>query len=573
MQARNEYHAAVMDQKESEKEKIAETYDAREQMIQNQMEAELLGVKEGSIEELRIRAKYAKDMIDLQKERLNSEKQNYFENQEAVIDSKKKYRKILLDIEKQITEDLVDESEKRIAARERALAKEAAEIQRDVLTGEATEEQAEIQLAENRVQFIRRQITEKNRLISQLGDQKNAEEEINETIADRKELEVELMEAQNEELQARLNQIEALAGRQQELADLRKDAAVAGIEQEKERFKITESNKTNVLGYIEKEKNLEYETLQAKLEAEKAHRQATIDSYKAQMQSYIDLLGEQKAKELYQYKKTELQKLEYARKSQQAIIELQEQVREARIRAQGTSMEQIDFGIEKFFKDYREQSKDMVDYAYDMASTISEAGKSAFKSWIDGSKKGKEAFKDFVRSIIDQMADMLADSVTKQFMNLLGAMWSGGTSGGGISGFLSSLWHRGGVVGVDDAEKRIVSPSLFDSAKKLHDGLSGLSASEYPAILKKGEIVFTQGQLAALGEVFKSAMENESSKNNTPPNVEIRLENRSGKNVDAKQKGQPRLEKDKWVMDVILDAANRNKNNFGKNLKGALQKA
>ena len=57
-------------------------------------------------------------------------------------------------------------------------------------------------------------------------------------------------------------------------------------------------------------------------------------------------------------------------------------------------------------------------------------------------------------------------------------------------------YHTGGIVGSDSASPRNVSPALFSMAPRFH---SGLMPGEFPAILKKGEGVFTPGQMSAMG--------------------------------------------------------------------------
>ncbi len=68
------------------------------------------------------------------------------------------------------------------------------------------------------------------------------------------------------------------------------------------------------------------------------------------------------------------------------------------------------------------------------------------------------------------------------------------------SAFLSSLFptfHAGGIVGAESAGSRFVSPMAFAGAPRFHAG--GIVGDEVPAILKKGEGVFTAEQMRALG--------------------------------------------------------------------------
>lgn len=69
-------------------------------------------------------------------------------------------------------------------------------------------------------------------------------------------------------------------------------------------------------------------------------------------------------------------------------------------------------------------------------------------------------------------------------------------SGYTFSGANSFVLHSGGIVGVDSAPTRSVSSDMFAGAPRYH---SGGMAGEVPAILQRGEGVFTPAQMQALG--------------------------------------------------------------------------
>ena len=69
--------------------------------------------------------------------------------------------------------------------------------------------------------------------------------------------------------------------------------------------------------------------------------------------------------------------------------------------------------------------------------------------------------------------------------------------------FRSGL-HSGGIVGSESTFTREVSPLLFAGAKRFHTG--GVAGDEVPIIAKRGEGVFTEGQMRALGSGSNSEM-------------------------------------------------------------------
>lgn len=96
---------------------------------------------------------------------------------------------------------------------------------------------------------------------------------------------------------------------------------------------------------------------------------------------------------------------------------------------------------------------------------------------------------------------------TNALVGGLGGLFGGGSSQGvgmgignnsniGTGG--ADIWptmHDGGIVGLESGERRYVHPAYFENAPRLH---TGLMPNEFPAVLEKGEGVFTQEQMRAL---------------------------------------------------------------------------
>jgi len=59
------------------------------------------------------------------------------------------------------------------------------------------------------------------------------------------------------------------------------------------------------------------------------------------------------------------------------------------------------------------------------------------------------------------------------------------------------LYHSGGIVGAEPTAVRLVNPEMFVGARRFHSG--GIAGDEVPIIAKRGEGVFTPGQMSAMG--------------------------------------------------------------------------
>lgn len=90
------------------------------------------------------------------------------------------------------------------------------------------------------------------------------------------------------------------------------------------------------------------------------------------------------------------------------------------------------------------------------------------------------------------------------FGDLIGAVgrwWSGGGSapaGGGLTVGGMGL-HGGGIAGVQHTFAREVPLSLYSTAPRFHGGRAMIGPDEVPAILRRGEGVFTPEQMASMG--------------------------------------------------------------------------
>lgn len=196
----------------------------------------------------------------------------------------------------------------------------------------------------------------------------------------------------------------------------------------------------------------------------------------------------------------------------------------------------------------------------DMAAAFDQAATGALLSFEDalvdivtGSKSAKEAFADMAKAIAADLARM---AIRMAIIQPLAMMFGGGGGAGMAAGAIGSvgggIYHTGGIVGSDKVPTR-----PFATWPKYHTG--GLASNETPAILQKGEGVFTKNQMAALAPV--------SNQNNTSaPTIIVNVQQSQGGDPGAaNQQGQMIAKQVEMAMQEFTLKNQRNGGMFNPN--------
>ena len=119
--------------------------------------------------------------------------------------------------------------------------------------------------------------------------------------------------------------------------------------------------------------------------------------------------------------------------------------------------------------------------------------------------KGKLDFSDLATSIIaDLVKIQIQSQITQPLAQMMGSFFSP-TASVNMQGQSSPLYnntafvkqlHTGGIVGGSEGAPRAVNASVFANAPRFHTG--GIVGNEVPAVLQKGEGVFTKEQMRSL---------------------------------------------------------------------------
>ncbi len=168
-------------------------------------------------------------------------------------------------------------------------------------------------------------------------------------------------------------------------------------------------------------------------------------------------------------------------------------------------------GVRRALKNYADEAAQAARQFEQATTRALKAGEDAFVQWAT---TGKVSASDLFNTIAEEaLRAAYRMAVVKPlggiFESVLGSLGSaifGGLAGGEAAAPVGDfpvetgpvmVAHRGGVIGVDRMERRRVAPVLFAEAPRFHAG--GLVPGEVPIIARRGEGVFTPGQMRALG--------------------------------------------------------------------------
>jgi hypothetical protein len=223
--------------------------------------------------------------------------------------------------------------------------------------------------------------------------------------------------------------------------------------------------------------------------------------------------------------------------------------------------------IEMYGEEYASHFDDMKSHAERTQNAMGEGWQglvgdmeNAFDGWASSYSRelndmlwdSELAFDRILESFGRMVTQMMIQSAMADVTGaLFGSDDSGGLVGGAVN-WVGGLFHSGGIVG--DGGASVSAPAaVWAGAPRLHNGLA---PDEFPAILQRGEGVFTRDQMQAIGQA---------------PNVQVNVIDNTSEKKDVSQE-QLKFDGEKWILNVVLDSANRNKRGFAKGMRAALGK-
>lgn len=183
--------------------------------------------------------------------------------------------------------------------------------------------------------------------------------------------------------------------------------------------------------------------------------------------------------------------------------------------------------------------------AADVGTQVENATVNALKGMEDALTQfvttGKLEFSDLVNSIVADLARIaIRSQITGPLASALFSALGGGGSPADFGFTTGGIGHSGGIAGQLTRRRPGLPAQVFAGAPRLHQGgLAGrLRPNEVPAILQRGEGVFTPEQMRALG-------------GGVPAELKVEITNTGGEPIEARE-ARATFDPARWVVSVVV---------------------
>lgn len=224
----------------------------------------------------------------------------------------------------------------------------------------------------------------------------------------------------------------------------------------------------------------------------------------------------------------------------------------------------------EYVKIWQDAHGSMIGYIADVSDNLYSTMTDSMAEFIRGTKGAKAALQDFGNSVLSMMAKIAAQRLAASWMTSILGIFSGSRGGTSAAYNFGGVQHSNtfgfaGVSPVTQFTSGLANTANFASHLKVPGFASGgiVTAPTLAMIGEGGE----HEAVIPLNDRNLKAMGGNGSKGG---GVIVNITNKTSSEVSVQKSG---FNEDlgKWVLDVVVDGAQRDRNGFGRNLKTALK--
>lgn len=224
----------------------------------------------------------------------------------------------------------------------------------------------------------------------------------------------------------------------------------------------------------------------------------------------------------------------------------------------------------EYVKIWQDAHGSMIGYIADVSDNLYSTMTDSMTEFIRGTKGAKAALQDFGNSVLSMMAKIAAQRLAASWMTSILGIFSGSRGGTSAAYNFGGAQHSNtfGFAGVSPATQftsGLANTANFASHLKVPGFASGgiVTAPTLAMIGEGGE----HEAVIPLNDRNLKAMGGSGGKGG---GVVVNITNKSNSEVSVQKSG---FDEDlgKWVLDVVVDGAQRDRGGFGRNLKTALK--
>lgn len=224
----------------------------------------------------------------------------------------------------------------------------------------------------------------------------------------------------------------------------------------------------------------------------------------------------------------------------------------------------------EYVKIWQDAHGSMIGYIADVSDNLYSTMADSMTEFIRGTKGAKAALQDFGNSVLNMMAKIAAQRLAASWMTSILGIFSGSRGGTSAAYNFGGVQHSNtfgfaGISPVTQFTSGLANTANFSSHLKVPGFASGgiVTAPTLAMIGEGGE----HEAVIPLNDRNLKAMGGNSGKGG---GVVVNITNKTSSEVSVQRSG---FNEDlgKWVLDVVVDGAQRDRGGFGRNLKTALK--